>query len=276
MKYLIKTLFSIATFTMLLIFTSCETNKVTELLLDKTELSLMVGDSIKLTADVNYTGSIIPSVVWSSNDETIITANNGIIKALKVGTAVITATASDKSASCTVTVTNEIKPVFTKAEIEFWGNYYNDNHNNFILMLTNDNDTLYLDLNTDLYAVSSIPAGKYTMISEFESFDDFIASTLIPAFEFDDESYGSWFFDKTSERPLEKGELTVGVTTGDQSTGDQYSFSYDLTDYDGIKISGTFTGTANFADYSNPVELPANFTVKAIKNKSRRTFGLFK
>jgi uncharacterized protein YjdB len=76
----------------------------------------MVGDTDTLTADVDYSGSIIPAVIWSSSDEAVIkVSNSGVVNALKAGTAVITATASNKSASCTVTVTDELKPVFTNA-----------------------------------------------------------------------------------------------------------------------------------------------------------------
>jgi uncharacterized protein YjdB len=65
----------------------------------------MVGDTDTLTADVDYSGSIIPAVIWSSSDEAVIkVSNSGVVNALKAGTAVITATASNKSASCTVTV----------------------------------------------------------------------------------------------------------------------------------------------------------------------------
>ena len=135
MKHLIKSYFSIAALLSLLVFTSCETNKVTDVVLDKTEVSLMISESVTLTADVDYTGSIIPSVVWSSSDETVVTvSNSGVVNALKAGTAVITASASDKSASCKITVTDELKPVFTNAEIQFYGRFYNDSLNNFVLM----------------------------------------------------------------------------------------------------------------------------------------------
>jgi len=352
MKHLIKSYFSIAALLSLLVFTSCETNKVTDVVLDKTELSLMIGESVTLTADVDYTGSIIPSVVWSSSNEAVITvSNSGVVNALKAGTAVITATASNKSASCTVTVTDdleiklnvkqldmlvgdrftlsadvhfsgnnipaviwasdnqpviivssdgvlsalkagtavitasilgksasctvtvsdELKPVFTNAEIQFYGNFYSENLNNFVLMLTNSNDTLYLDLNTDTTATTALPVGKYTMIGEFESFDEFTAKTIIPAFEYDGSGYGSWFFNKTTERALAEGEINVSLNEA------QYTISYDLTDFDGIKISGTYNGTAVFNDYSEEMsESPSNAPKKALKNKTKRTFGLLK
>lgn len=82
MKHLIKSYFSIAALLSLLVFTACETNKVTSVVLDKTEASLMVGDTDTLTADVDYSGSIIPAVIWSSSDETIISVKDGVVTAL--------------------------------------------------------------------------------------------------------------------------------------------------------------------------------------------------
>ena len=272
MKHLIKSYFSIAALLSLLVFTSCETNKVTDVVLDKTEVSLMIGESVTLTADVDYTGSIIPSVVWSSSNEAVVTvSNSGVVNALKAGTAVITATASNKSASCTITVTDELKPVFTNAEIQFYGRFYNDSLNNFVLMLTNSNDTLYLDINTDTTVTNGIPAGKYPLISDFEDIEDLTSNTIIPAFEYDGYSYGSWFFNKTTERPLAEGEINVSLNEA------QYTIGYDLTDFDGIKISGTYNGTAVFNDYSEEMsESPSNAPKKALKNKTKRTFGLLK
>lgn len=272
MKHLIKSYFSIAALLSLLVFTSCETNKVTDVVLDKTEVSLMIGESVTLTADVDYTGSIIPSVVWSSSDETVVTvSNSGVVNALKAGTAVITASASDKSASCKITVTDELKPVFTNAEIQFYGNFYSENLNNFVLMLTNSNDTLYLDMNTDTTVTNGIPAGKYPMIIDFEDIEDLTPNTIIPAFEYEGYGYGSWFFNKTTERALAEGEINVSLNEA------KYTIGYDLTDFDGIKISGTYNGTAVFNDYSEEMsESPLNAPKKALKNKTKRTFGLLK
>ena len=267
-----KSFFSIAALLSLLVFTSCETNKVTNVVLDKTEVSLMIGESVTLTAGVDYTGSIIPSVVWSSSDEAIITvSSSGVVNALKVGSAVITATASNKSASCTITVTDELKPVFTNAEIQFYGRFYNDSLNNFILMLTNSNDTLYLDMNTDTTVTNGIPVGKYPMISDFEYLEDLTPNTIVPAFEYEGYGYGSWFFNKTTERPLAEGEINVSRNEG------QYTIVFALTDFDDIKINGSYTGAAVFNDYTEKKdESSANVPKKVLKNKTKRTFGLLK
>ena len=168
-------------------------------------------------------------------------------------------------------MTDELIPVFTNAEIQFYGRFYNDSLNNFILILTNSNDTLYLDMNTDTTVTNGIPAGKYPMISDFEYLEDLTPNTIIPAFEYDGYSYGSWFFNKTTERPLAEGEINVSRNEG------QYTIAFALTDFNDIKINGSYTGAAVFNDYSKEMgESPANAPKKALKNKTKRTFGLLK
>lgn len=83
--------------------------KVTRITLDKTALSLEIGDKATLTATVEPTDATIKSVVWSSSNSEVATVNpeTGEITAIADGNAVITATSSSNkevSASCTVTV----------------------------------------------------------------------------------------------------------------------------------------------------------------------------
>ena len=73
--------------------------------LDKTSLDLYVGNTAELNATVEPENAADKIVAWSSSDPTVATVDaNGNVKALKPGTATITATAGGKSATCTVTV----------------------------------------------------------------------------------------------------------------------------------------------------------------------------
>lgn len=77
--------------------------------LNRTSISLEKGESTTLCATV-CPESATNSVNWSSSNANVATVKNGVVSALTKGTAKITATASDgsgKSASCTVTVTND-------------------------------------------------------------------------------------------------------------------------------------------------------------------------
>ena len=67
--------------------------------LDKNEVTVECFKEVTLNATA--TGS----VVWSSSDESVAKVENGVVKALKPGTATITATCGDKTATCVVTVT---------------------------------------------------------------------------------------------------------------------------------------------------------------------------
>lgn len=86
---------------------STGSTEVTSVTLNKSALSLEVGETGKLSATVLPNSATNKSVSWSSNNEAVATVNaNGTVTAHKAGTADITArTANGKSASCTVTVT---------------------------------------------------------------------------------------------------------------------------------------------------------------------------
>lgn len=72
--------------------------------LDKATLSMVEGSTDTITATVRPSGA---SVVWSSSDSTVASVNRGVVSALDAGTATITATNGNVSATCTVTVTAE-------------------------------------------------------------------------------------------------------------------------------------------------------------------------
>ena len=70
--------------------------------LNKAELTLEVGKEESLTATLS--GGATGTVVWSSDDEDVATVEDGVVTAVAVGTATITATLGNLSASCEVTV----------------------------------------------------------------------------------------------------------------------------------------------------------------------------
>ena len=75
---------------------------VTSIDLDADEMKLAAGDKGQLTAKVDPAGT---AVTWSSDKEEIATVDaNGMVTAVAVGTAIITAKAGDKTATCEVTV----------------------------------------------------------------------------------------------------------------------------------------------------------------------------
>ena len=87
---------------------------VTGVALNKTSTSISVGNSETLTATVAPENAANKALKWASADEDVATvAPDGTVTAVKVGTATITATATDgsgKSATCKVTVTDGTTP----------------------------------------------------------------------------------------------------------------------------------------------------------------------
>lgn len=79
--------------------------------LNKTETTIAVGNSETLTATVLPANADDPTVTWSSSDEAVATVKDGVVTAIAEGTAVITAKAEEKSATCTVTVPHVYVPV---------------------------------------------------------------------------------------------------------------------------------------------------------------------
>lgn len=83
------------------------TVKVTSITLNETKLEMKAGTTATLQATVQPEDASTPRVDWSSSKPYIVSVENGTIKALKSGTATITAAAIDGSgvkATCEVTV----------------------------------------------------------------------------------------------------------------------------------------------------------------------------
>ena len=79
--------------------------------LDRQNVTMTEGDSIVLTATVFPSTATNKSVTWTSSDASVASINNGVVYALKGGTALITAQAGEKTAECVVTVLKKVIPV---------------------------------------------------------------------------------------------------------------------------------------------------------------------
>ena len=85
--------------------------EVTGVTLNKTEISLYIGDSFTLEAAVSPTNATDKTVTWSSSNTGVVTVSGGVVKAVAEGTATVTATAGGKSATCTVKVEHKVVEV---------------------------------------------------------------------------------------------------------------------------------------------------------------------
>lgn len=77
---------------------------VSEVKLDKSELTLFEGDEETLTASVSPEDATDKTITWTSSDKSIVSVESGKVKAVKKGEATITAKAGDKTAEAKVVV----------------------------------------------------------------------------------------------------------------------------------------------------------------------------
>ena len=85
---------------------------VTEVILDKTKLTLKEGDSETLLATVKPDDATDKTVTWSTSDESIAKVDyNGKVTAVREGSTTITAKAGEKTATCAVSVSKKVVDV---------------------------------------------------------------------------------------------------------------------------------------------------------------------
>lgn len=78
---------------------------VEEITLDKTSLQLVKGDKIRIEAVVSPENATDKTIAWESSDSAVVeVSEDGTVTAMSVGAATVTASAGDKTAFCTVTV----------------------------------------------------------------------------------------------------------------------------------------------------------------------------
>ena len=109
----------------LVLLISCANNEVKTLSIDKTTSALTLGqtDSIIVTMTLSGDISKLPQT-WSSSNTAVVTVKNGKISALTAGNATITVNAGSKSATCQVTVSDQIKPVISHGDLVYYGDAY--------------------------------------------------------------------------------------------------------------------------------------------------------
>ena len=233
-------------------FASCNSNMVTDIDISDAKITLLIGGTDSIAAEAKYTGDIVPALVWSSSNPEVVSVKDGTIKALKKGVATISVKAGTKTATCEVTVTDEVVTTFTKGEMWYFGDAYGtEKSNNFLVLIatsgidlynfSGDGEILQLEFNSSLSNTTGIDNGTYKFVDlEIEKFD---VKTLVPGFVDDyDESWGGWYFGAI-ESDLVSGEVTVT-----KKSNNVYELVYEITDGYGNKIAGIYNAALTYVD----------------------------
>lgn len=93
--------------------------------LDTTELTFTDANSQTITATGVF--GIFDTMVWSCSDGSVARVNNGVVTPISDGTAIITVTCGDHSATCTVTVNAGLESTNILYNIGFNSGYLNGN-----------------------------------------------------------------------------------------------------------------------------------------------------
>ena len=198
--------------------------------LDPSSLTLTAGESATVTCTISGgTGFATWSEVDDDNCITHFGAGNTMtVIALKAGTATITATFSDKSASCTVTVNNPTVTANEGESGEYWATYYND-----VMNFTADENTTVFQaalsgdqLTMTPVANREVPAGKAVILKSTAA-----SITLTPA---------------ATTATLE-GNALQGTATEITNPGNAYVLSKGAKGVGFYKLSSTGTIGANKA-----------------------------
>lgn len=90
------------------------TTPVTGITLDKESATIGIGETLELTPEITPADAGLKTVTWASSDKTVASVDNGIVKGIAEGNAVITVTTDDGGfeASCEITViSNELSEI---------------------------------------------------------------------------------------------------------------------------------------------------------------------
>ncbi len=126
--------------------------QATGISINHSQMNLMIGGSAQLIATVMPDSTTNKVVTWASNDPTVATVNtNGLVSALGVGTATITATTTDGSnlsASCVVTVTEDLSDFDNFLSIDDMEAFHGDT---LVIPVKMINEASIISFQTDIF-----------------------------------------------------------------------------------------------------------------------------
>ena len=210
---------------------------VSDISLDKETLSITEGEIETLTATITPNDATDKTVTWTTSDASIATVDNGVVTAVKAGTATITATAGAYSAACAVTVT---APVVPEEEGLSTSKYYR---------IKNVSAQLYLQVNGNNSNMALQSKGDELTLPQIFSLEDaadgkfYIKSTTTDAKYYAHAS--GWNFNATTNADS-RTSFTISLVDGEENV---YTLYQDESIYTGL--AGADATTAGTLIYCN-------------------------
>lgn len=266
----------------LLAFSSCSKNEITNLSLSKSSIALNVGQSDSLVATITLSGEIAaqnvsfthstPGIVsiTESEKQGFSQTNDGnavtksiIFKALKTGTTTITLKSGDKTAICEITV-NPSNYNFARASSANWGDFYDTETNSFDLYLfegtlaimegklTGNGTYLYFDLSIPL-SLEQLMEGTYSASNEAGKIN-----TFFPGDKNETQVYGSRL------TTINGKDTTITLVNDGQFSitrdGNNYIIKGDLITESNSSIQFSYNGVLPMNDLRDPIDIKPVFT----------------
>ncbi|MDD5185841.1 MAG: Ig-like domain-containing protein [Paludibacter sp.] len=254
---------SLITLVALFYFTSCTKNEVTNLALSTKSMSFIIGQADSLIATVTASGDISKfPVSWTTTNKNVVSVTNGKIIGLAGGTATITAKSGDLSASCEVTVNNEIAAVMNVGYLEYYGDYFKTGKSNlFVVGIASLDDTLYLIINAPLTATISLPVGSYSVLPSLNNeAADLVPFSVLPGHVYNGSQDNSWYIGRV-ESPIVEGNFNIiSVVNG------KYTIELNLIDGYGNTIYGSFQGSLYYYNKSAAVTTSVQSATKSLSS----------
>ena len=214
---------------------------VKRVILDKEVLTMVVGETETLVANVRPDDATDKTVTWSTSDASVATVADGVVTALAAGTATITAKAGDKEATCVVTV--EAPAVEPEPEGLSTSKYYR---------VKNVTTGLYLQVegnNTNMKLQNKAEGLAMMQIFGLEDAEE--GKYYIKAADADNRYYAhasGWNFNATTNAD-NKTPFTIALVEGEE---DVYTLHQSVSSYTGL--AGADDSAAGAAIYCNKNE----------------------
>lgn len=256
----------------LLLFASCEKNKVTSLVLSEREKVMTMGERGQLEVTIYPLTAVRDAkIVWESSNESVVTvSSNGELQALTPGEAIVGAVCGDIYAECKITVL-AVKAHFDfhSAILYYMGDRYKRGTNNVLLMLLHDGlthdgnggmsgDGFFLNMSLNQPLSDTLLRASTYKADTTARIDSYFVGDVTAWY-----SPGSYLGQMTSGAVgaifIKEGECVVAQSDGN------YTITVALEGKSGEVISGKFSGKITAFDASDSAIEERNLNITQVR-----------